>query len=548
MSIDDSKPTESASERADRLCQILLTRPTPEAIAQAALLLVPLRDLREFARLCDLAELVCRFRLEDAKARRLYAQGLIETRRLTAAVDFLEGAKLRFGKEHPEYAEFEGLLGRAYKQLFMDTVDPEGTQARTFIERAAAAYEAPYTREHARNFWHGINLGALAQAAKFRGIDLARRSPQEYATDLLATLDTIDAANRNQWWHATKAEAHVARAEWEGAEQALRAYIDHPETTPFMLASTLRQLRDLWGIQREQRGARLLQMLEATLMSRPMPGAVLQMAAQHLIGMRALEPEDNAQLQRVVGPKGFETLKWYRTGLERAAAVAAVTERLGLRYGTGFAVRAADSGVAPGAEALLLTNFHVLNSAGLGGKSDFGNVEIVFEGVAEAPLTFSVRAVVAESDSDNGLDYALLRLDGPTERLKPLSLCRSIATANSGARVYVIGYPLGDVMQFSLQDNMLLDHECEPTGKPPNPSRRRVQYSASTEKGNSGSPVFDDKWECVALHHAGGKRSPREERYGIPALNGRSTAVEANQGIWIGSIQDDVKPKKLRLD
>jgi hypothetical protein len=109
-----------------------------------------------------------------------------------------------------------------------------------------------------------------------------------------------------------------------------------------MLASTLRQLRDLWVIQREPRGARLLQMLEAMLMTQPTPGAVLKMGSPHLLEMRALEPKNDAQLQRLVGPQGFETIEWYRTGLERAASVAAVTERLGLRFGTGFAIRAAD--------------------------------------------------------------------------------------------------------------------------------------------------------------------------------------------------------------
>lgn len=187
-------------------------------------------------------------------------------------------------------------------------------------------------------------------------------------------------------------------------------------------------------------------------MSRPTPGAVLNMGAPHLLEMRALEPKNDAQLQRLVGPRGFETLKWYRTGLERASAVAAVTERLGLRFGTGFAVRAEDFGVVPGDEVLLLTNFHVLNSAGLGGRRDFGNVEVVFDAIDEEPLKYSVGAVVAESDADGGLDYALLRLSGATERLRPLPISLWIASAGSNARVYVIGYPLGDVMQFSLQD------------------------------------------------------------------------------------------------
>ncbi|BBD63609.1 hypothetical protein NIES2109_64840 (plasmid) [Nostoc sp. HK-01] len=31
-----------------------------------------------------------------------------------------------------------------------------------------------------------------------------------------------------------------------------------------------------------------------------------------------------------------------------------------------------------------------------------------------------------------------------------------------------------------------------------------VQYVTSTLQGSSGSPVFNDAWDVVALHHAGG--------------------------------------------
>src|SRR5262249_27258300 len=78
-----------------------------------------LRDQREFVRLCDLAELVCRFRSEDAKAHRLYAQGLIETGRLTAAISFLNGGKLRFGSQASQYDEFEGSRPRLQATLYV---------------------------------------------------------------------------------------------------------------------------------------------------------------------------------------------------------------------------------------------------------------------------------------------------------------------------------------------------------------------------------------------------------------------------------------------
>ena len=81
-------------------------------------------------------------------------------------------------------------------------------------------------------------------------------------------------------------------------------------------------------------------------------------------------------------------------------------------------------------------------------------------------------------------------------------------------RLYVIGHPNGSDLQFSLQDNCLLD--CDDPF---------LHYRTPTIKGNSGSPVFEmDDWQVVALHHAG-----------VGKLNGREN--KANEGISILKIQ-----------
>jgi hypothetical protein len=100
MTGQDGSPMSSLLQRADTLRQLLRARPTPQEIDEASLLLPTLRDWREFTRLCDLAELVCGFRLDDARIRRLYAQGLIETKRLALAVEVLEGALKHVDSSH----------------------------------------------------------------------------------------------------------------------------------------------------------------------------------------------------------------------------------------------------------------------------------------------------------------------------------------------------------------------------------------------------------------------------------------------------------------
>jgi len=94
-------------------------------------------------------------------------------------------------------------------------------------------------------------------------------------------------------------------------------------------------------------------------------------------------------------------------------------------------------------------------------------------------------------------------------------------------KVYVIGHSGGGGLEFSFQDNELLDHEgpgdSHFSGDP-----CRLHYRAPTEKGNSGSPVFNSKqWQVIGLHHAGGILSH---------LNGKSGTYQANEGIALLSI------------
>jgi V8-like Glu-specific endopeptidase len=57
-----------------------------------------------------------------------------------------------------------------------------------------------------------------------------------------------------------------------------------------------------------------------------------------------------------------------------------------------------------------------------------------------------------------------------------------------------------------------------------------VHYTAPTEGGSSGSPVFNaGLWQVIALHHKGGKA-------GMPKLNGAVGTYGANEGVSIQSI------------
>jgi V8-like Glu-specific endopeptidase len=63
----------------------------------------------------------------------------------------------------------------------------------------------------------------------------------------------------------------------------------------------------------------------------------------------------------------------------------------------------------------------------------------------------------------------------------------------------------------------------------------RLHYRAPTAGGSSGSPVFNEDWEVMGLHHLGGK-------LGVEKLNGKSGTYAANEGLWIQSIVKAAKP------
>ena len=492
-------------------------------------LVAELRDAREYEFMGQLAEAVSRVDPKDVTNRRLYAQCLIETGKATVAIELLKPLSRRLAVGHPEFAETTGLLGRAYKQIFFDAGDKTGAAARDALRQAIAMYRAPLDHDPDGHTWHGVNLLALLTRARRLGIKAAPDlQPLDIARRLVEALGRIPADRRDAWHLPTLAEASLGLGDWSGVEQAIRAYAGSKSASAFLVASTLRQLTEVWDLESaDERGRALVAIPRARLAE--LPGGGVELEPAQLQRLRNEPRPDTGQLEAVLGLRGPETYRWWKTGMDRALSVAAVYQRNGDRVGTGFLVRAGDFGRQPDDGLLVLTNFHVVNEQGLSPGIAPEQAEIAFEAV-DPDKRYLVERIEWTSPPDRH-DASLLRLAEPAASIQPMPLARALPPIEPDARIYIIGHPRGGALSFSFQDNELLDHEGPPDGKPQIPGVVRVHYRTPTVVGSSGSPAFDAKlWEVVALHHKGGTM-------GMPKLNGTPGSYAANEGLALATMQ-----------
>lgn len=211
--------------------------------------------------------------------------------------------------------------------------------------------------------------------------------------------------------------------------------------------------------------------------------------------------------------------------------------RITTRPSPGYAVDPIGTGflVSP---TLLMTNNHVIRS-GIEAKHraiQFGYARSA-AGRTAAGVSFALDpARFFMTDED--LDLTLVAVAPTSDTQVPLSslpwnvLRRVIGKVLIGQDMNIIQHPNGEPRQYALDQNRLLDI-----------LERHLHYEADTEPGSSGSPVFNDAWEVVALHHLGVPRLDRDgqilDRRGNPATD--QTADQdidwvANEGVRISQI------------
>ncbi len=481
---------------------------TPEQIVPLG---SALRAQRLFPELADLADSAPARRMESPTLQRLHAQALIESGKLAEAEALLRGLL-----KSDEALEAKGLLGRIEKQRYVNQMLAQGKGQPGQLRRAIDAYLDAYEGDARKPFWHGVNAVALLELGARKKVrhDRSAEAPR-IAHGIAKRLQQAWESDKAGFWElATAGEACLALGAVDAAELWYRRAIDAPDVEPFALASSVRQLKEVWGLNASEGvGRHLLPPLEAALAAR---GKIALFT-----GEAVRQPDAGERLEKIFGDTGFMSPEKIRLGLKRCEAVGRVEEPTGDGVGTGFAIPGSELSDALPNSYVFVTNNHVVSSTNADALR-IGNAQVTFHAVRDAagkPFTTRFRGILRESPFDQ-LDYTVLELLSQPPGLEPYPVADTLPTVNSGQRLYVIGHPRGGGLMFSMQDNRLIDHGA--------PADWRVHYRTPTEPGSSGSPVFNGGWELVALHHSGSATMNR--------IHGTGT-YEANEGIWIQAIR-----------
>lgn len=230
---------------------------------------------------------------------------------------------------------------------------------------------------------------------------------------------------------------------------------------------------------------------------------------------KLLNDYDSIAMERIMGKSDLFPISYLQMGTNSGNSICRIQIRddMGsfIGSGTGFLV----------SENVLMTNNHVIDSmrTALNSIAEFNYQDDI--NFMPCP-TYTFRLNPEQFFvTDEELDFTLVALkDNPSSDKQPkdfghLHLIAEEGKILEGEYVSIIQHPNGGPKAVTIRENKvssILDYF--------------IHYLTDTEPGSSGSPVFNDQWIVVALHHSG-----------VPDPNKKNTWI-ANEGIRISSISN----------
>ncbi|MEU1185069.1 endonuclease [Streptomyces sp. NPDC005820] len=234
-------------------------------------------------------------------------------------------------------------------------------------------------------------------------------------------------------------------------------------------------------------------------------------------------------LERLIGRNNLTPVAFLEEGVLAARPVGRITvSGPGGGHGTGFLV----------SPALLMTNHHVL-----GDPEEAARSEVAFafqDGVGGGPLVPAVFPLEPQRFfvTDGTLDFSLVAVAPRGTRGEALSSFGRLTLSEAqgkvviGEFVNIVQHPRGEPKQLALRDNQVVDVLDD-----------FLHYECDTQPGSSGSPVFNDQWEVVALHHSAVPKTDEQGRplsvdgtVWEPDMGEARLAWKANEGVRISRV------------
>src|SRR3954462_11315519 len=249
------------------------------------------------------------------------------------------------------------------------------------------------------------------------------------------------------------------------------------------------------------------------------------------------------RLERILKGNDLSDISYLEQGLAAGRPVCRIVLRKNgglVGYGTGFLV-------APG---VLMTNEHVFEDPSCVGESiaQF-RYERDVHGLEIASVDFGFRLAPPPIISKE-LDFAIVQVEPRSLRgdaLAPFAWLRLDPTPGKafvGEYLTIIQHPKGERKQICVRENKLLKY----ADKDP-----YVWYETDTVSGSSGSPVFNNSWDVVALHHSSVPETKRVKGKDVwltrdgkawtADMGEDEIAWKANEGIRVSRIVEHLSAK-----
>jgi len=198
------------------------------------------------------------------------------------------------------------------------------------------------------------------------------------------------------------------------------------------------------------------------------------------IERRAIE----SNLEKISKSADFLPSSFLEIGVARAQSVCRISTEvpLGTAFGSGFLV---------GSRNYIMTNNHVLPDVE---SAESASVEFDYD-QDTVEYQVSLRPDIFFITSEE-LDFTIVASDPSTlpSTIEAVKIPKNKHLITRNERVNIVQHPQGRRKEIAIHDNTVT-YVYD----------KAIRYTADTEGGSSGSPVFNNEWQLCALHHAGWK-------------------------------------------